>query len=126
VLPRPARRGVYVLELRVRAGERVWRSDAWLLRVLARGTEARPSFGDPADVAAWWVRTVPIRGRLVVTRRWPLSADDRRDPRRHQKLVVAYTVAGHRAAKDRLGVFVTAFREGRSGRWRLLEASVAP
>ena len=126
VLPRPARRGVYELELRVRAGERVLRSDAWLLRVFARGTEARPSFAGPAGVAAWWVRTVPTRGRLVATRRWPLSIDDRRDPRRHQKLVVAYTVAGHRKAKDRLGVFVTAFREGRSGRWRLLEASVAP
>jgi len=97
-----------------------------LLRVLARGTEARPSFSEPADVASWWVRTVPTRGLLVAARNWPLSADDRRDPRRHRNLVVAYTVAGHRAARDRLGVFVTAFREGGSGRWRLLETSVAP
>jgi len=125
-LPRPARRGVYVLRLRVREGERVWRSDGWLLRVFARGTEARPSFSNPEDVAAWWVRTLPSHGRLVATRRWPLSADDRRDPRRHQKLVISYTVAGHRAVRDRLGIFVTAFRERPTGRWRLLEASVAP
>src|SRR5262245_8861146 len=110
-LPRPARRGVYVLRLRVPGGERVWRSDGWLLRVFARGTEARPSFDNPEDVAAWWVRTVPAHGRLVAARRWPLSADDRRDPRRHQRLVIAYTVAGHRAVRDRLGIFVTVFRE---------------
>jgi len=126
VLPRPARRGVYQLELRPRAGERVWRSDEWLLRVFARGTGARPSFTEPEAVAAWWVRTVPSHGRLVATRRWPLSADDRRDPRRHQVLVISYTVAGHRAVRDRIGVFVTAFRERLSGRWRLLEATVAP
>jgi len=125
VLPRPARRGVYELELRSRE-KRVWRSDEWLLRVFARGTRERPSFREPEGVAAWWVRTLSSHGRLVATRRWPLSAGDRRDPRRHQKLVVSYTVADHRAVRDRVGIFVTAFRERLTGRWRLLEATVAP
>ena len=126
VLPIPALRGVYPLELRVREGGQLMDSDGWLLRVFARGTLSRPSFTTPEDVAAWWVRTMPFDGHIVATRRWPLSADDRRDPSRHQKVVVAYTVRGHRAVNDRLGIFVTAVRARRHGRWRLLEATVAP
>jgi hypothetical protein len=59
-------------------------------------------------------------------RRWPLPADDRRDRHLHQLLVVAYDSPGHTAVKDRLGMFVTAVREGTGRRWRLLEATVAP
>ena len=125
VLPLPEHRGIYPLELRVREGGSVVSSDQWLLRVFARGTQSRPSFSDPEGVAAWWVQTVP-HGSLVATRRWPLSAGDLRDPRRHQKFVIAYTVAGHRAVDDRLGLFITAVRAGLDGRWRLLEATVAP
>ena len=57
-LPLPVRRGIYPLELRVRAGGRVMSSDGWLLRVFARGTQSRPTFRDLRGVAAWWVRTV--------------------------------------------------------------------
>ena len=125
-VPLPVRRGVYSLELRVREGGRVMSSSQWLLRVFAHGTQSRPAFPYLREVAAWWVRTVHPGGYLVATRRWRLSADDLRDPRRHQRLVIAYSLRGHRAVKDRLGVFVTAVRASPTGRWRLLEASVEP
>lgn len=126
VLPVPVLRGIYPLELRVREGGRVMGSGDWLLRVFALGTQSRPSFSTPEGVAGWWVRTVPFEGLLVATKRWPLSAGDLRDPRRHKKVVIAYTVAGHHAVEDRVGVFVTAVRAGVHGRWRLLEATVSP
>ena len=125
-LPLPVRRGIYALELRVRAGGRVMASDQWFLRVFARGTQSRPTFRDLRGVAAWWVRTTHPGGVLVASRRWRLSVDDTRDPRRHQKLVIAYTLPAHRAVSDRLGVFITAVRSSLNGRWRLLEASSAP
>jgi hypothetical protein len=125
-LPLPVRRGIYSLELRVRLGGRVMSSDQWLLRVFSHGTQSRPTFRDLRGVAAWWVRTTHPGGVLVATRRWRLSVDDLRDPRRHQKLVIAYTLPEHRAVKDRLGVFVTAVRASLNGRWRLLEAGVGP
>ena len=59
-------------------------------------------------------------------KRWPRPTFDLRDRRRHQLLVVAYTLAGHRGVADRLGMFVTAVRDGLRGPWRLLEATVAP
>ena len=125
-LPLPVRGGIYSLELRVREGRDVMSSDQWLLRVFARGTRSRPTFLDVRGVAAWWVRTMHPGGVLVASRHWRLSVDDLRDPRRHQKLVIAYTLPGHRAVNDRLGVFITAVRASLNGRWRLLEASVAP
>ena len=125
-LPLPVRRGIYSVELRVRDGGRVMSSNQWLLRVFAHGTQSRPTYRDLRGVAAWWVRTVHPGGSLVGTRRWGLSADDLRDPRRHQKLVIAYTLPGHEAVNDRLGAFVTAVRASVNGPWRLLEASVAP
>jgi hypothetical protein len=87
----PVRRGVYVLELRVREGGRVISSNEWLLRVFAHGTQSRPLFREPKEVAAWWARRVHPGGSLVAIRRWHLSVGDLRDPRRHQKLVIAYT-----------------------------------
>jgi len=36
------------------------------------------------------------------------------------------TAPGDPEVGDRLGMFVTAFRDGYSGRWRLLEATVLP
>ena len=126
LLPAPELRGVYALELRVRPGSPILRSGQWLLPVLARGTQSRPSFGTPEDVARRWVQTLPLQARLVAMKRWPQPAFDRRDHRRHQRLVVAYTLAGHRAVQDRLGMFVTAVRDGLRGPWRLLEATVVP
>jgi hypothetical protein len=125
-LPAPEFRGVYPLELRIGRGSPVWRSEHWLLRVFARGTTSRPSFSTPEGVAGWWVRTLPFDPRLVAMKRWPQPAFDLRDHRRHQLVVVAYSLAGHRAARDRLGIFVTAVRDGLDGPWRLLEATVAP
>ena len=52
LLPAPELRGFYPLELRVRRGSPVMRSEQWLLPVLARGTRARPSFSTPEGVAA--------------------------------------------------------------------------
>lgn len=126
LLPAPEFRGIYPLELRIRRGSPVLRSERWLLRVFARGTESRPSFSTPEGVARGWVQTLPLHPRLVAMKRWPQPAFDLRDHRRHQLLVVAYTLAGHRAVQDRLGMFVTAVRDGLHGPWRLLEATVAP
>jgi hypothetical protein len=125
VLPRPALRGVYPIELRIGGGPTVLRSKHWLFRVLALGTLSRPSFATPEQVAGWWVRTVP-RARLVAMRRWPRPAFDGRDPRLHQLLVVAYSPPGDSRVRDRLGMWITAFRDGYGGRWRLLEATVMP
>jgi hypothetical protein len=126
LLPAPELRGIYALELRTRQGSPVLRSERWVLRVFARGTRTRPSFDTPEGVARWWVRTLPTHATLVAMRRWRQPAFDLRDRRRHQLLVVAYTLPGHPAVADRLGMFVTAVRDGPHGRWRLLEATVAP
>jgi hypothetical protein len=126
LLAAPEFRGIYPLELRIRQGSPVLSSEHWLLRVLARGTQSRPSFSTPEGVARWWVHTLPLHATLVAMKRWPQPVFDLRDHRRHQLLVVAYTLAGHRAVQDRLGIFVTAVRDGLHGPWRLLEATVAP
>jgi hypothetical protein len=125
-LEMPELRGVYPVELRVRSGAAVLRSDEWLLRVFAKGTFARPSFDTPEDVARWWVRNIPGGAKLVALKRWPRPAFDRRDPRLHRLLVLAYSLPGRPAVHDRLGIFVTAVRDGYRGHWRLLEATAVP
>jgi hypothetical protein len=122
----PELRGIYPVELRVRPGGRIFRSDEWLLRVFAKGTFARPSFETPEDVARWWVRRIPGGARLVAMKRWPRPAFDRRDPRLHRLLVLAYSLPGRPGVHDRLGIFVTAVRDGYRGDWRLLEATAVP
>ena len=57
---------------------------------------------------------------------WPRPPFDRRDPRLHRLFVVSYNVPGHPHASDRLGMFITAFRDGYEAPWRLLEATVEP
>ena len=126
VLPPSEFRGIYPLELRIRRGSPVWRSERWLLRVFARGTLARPTFSTPEGAARWWVRTLPSHATLAAVRRWPQPAYDLRDPRLHQILVLAYNRAGHPAVRDRLGIFVTAVRDGFHGNWRMLEATAVP
>ena len=126
LLPAPEFRGIYPLELRSRRGSPILRSESWLLRVFALGTRSRPSFSTPEGVARAWVQTLPLDARLVAMKRWPQSTVDLRDQRRHQRIVVAYTQAGHRAVQDRIGMFVTAVRDGLRGPWRLLEATVSP
>jgi len=125
-LPKPALRGAYPIELRAIAGGRVLRSAKWMFRVFAAGTLSRPSFSTPEGVAKWWVRTATDHARLVALKRWRRPGFDLRDQRLHQLLVVAYSPAGHPSVDDRLGMFVTAVRDGFNGRWRLLEATVQP
>jgi hypothetical protein len=126
-LPRPALRGVYPIQIRAGHGSGVLTSRSWLLRVLTPGTLARPAFATPLAVARWWAATVPARAsRLVAFKRWPLPDSDRRDPRLHRLLVIAYNRVGDHRVRDRLGIWITAFRMTPHGRWRLLEATVKP
>jgi hypothetical protein len=125
-LPLPEFRGIYPIELRVAPGGEVLRSDTWLLRVFARGTLSRPSFATPEEVASYWVKTVRPTARVEALRRWPRPAFDRRDTRLHQLMVVAYSLDATTKVKDRLGIFITAVRDGYHGRWRLLEATAVP
>ncbi len=120
----PLLHGIYPIELRTAAGAAVVRPHRFL-RVFEPGTRARPSFDDPADVARWWVRADP-HGRLVAMKEWPRPAFDGRDVRLHRLFVVSYSPPGHPRAGDRLGMFVTAVRDGFHGAWRLLEATVEP
>jgi hypothetical protein len=125
-LPRLALRGIYPIEVRAGAGQPVARSANWMLRVFAAGTLSPPSFARPEGVAKWWVRTATGDARLIALRRWPRPGFDLRDQRLHQLLVVAYSPVGHPDVEDRLGMFVTAVRNGFDGRWRLLEATLQP
>jgi len=125
-LPTPELRGAYPVELRVRAGTPVIHADGWLLRVFATGTLSRPAFPTPELVARWWVSNRPGGAMLVALKRWPRPAFDRRDRRLHQLLVLAYSRTGLTAKRDRLGIFITAVRDGYNGRWRLLEATALP
>jgi len=74
VLPRPALRGVYEIQLRAGPTSPVLSSQNWLLRVLDPGTLEHPAFATPEAVARWWVRTVPAQMRLVALRRWTRPA----------------------------------------------------
>jgi hypothetical protein len=124
ILPAPALRGVYRIRLRTGSGAlRV--GPAVFLRVLALRTGRRPSFRDPAAVARWWVRHI-AHGTPTALKRWPRPTFDRRDVRLHRLFVVAYTLPRHGGDAERLGMFVTAFRSGYHGRWRMLEATVVP
>jgi hypothetical protein len=125
-LPTPELRGAYPVELRVRPGSRILHADSWLLRVFARGTLARPTFSTPEQVARWWVRTRPEGATLVAMKRWPQPTFDLRDHRLHQLLVLAYSPQGRPGVRDRLGIFITAVRDGFRGNWRLLEATTLP
>jgi hypothetical protein len=122
-LPLPALRGIYPIVLR--ADGREIRSERWLLRVFAPGTGSRPSFGEAADVARWWVRTI-AGGMIVAVKAWPRPGFDRRDLRLHRLFVVAYSPLAQPGIDERSGMFVTAVRDGYRGRWRFLEATVSP
>jgi hypothetical protein len=124
-LPAPDRLGVYPVELRTRAGAAPFRPRRSFLRVLERGTLARPAFDDPADVVRWWVAAVP-HASVAALRPWPRSAFDGRDARLHREYVVAYSPSRDADVSDRLGMFVTAFRDGYGAPWRLLEATAEP
>jgi len=125
-LPTPALRGIYPIELRAGASRPVRRSAGWMFRVFAAGTLSRPSFATPEGVAKWWVRTATGHARLVALKRWPRPGFDLRDRRLHQLLVVAYSPPGDPRVVARLGMFISAVRDGYNGDWRLLEATLEP
>lgn len=123
-IPAPGLRGIYPIVLRVDPGTPAFGSQAFL-QVLTPGTRSRPSFESPDDVVRWWVQAVP-RATLVAMKAWPRPGFDRRDPRLHRLFVVAYGPPGSLDVTDQLGMFITAYREGYQGGWRLLEATIQP
>jgi hypothetical protein len=120
VLASPGSLGIYPLDVKTRPGGKVVADAGWL-RVFEPGTLSRPSFATPDEVATWWVETI-AHSTVVAVRRWPQLLFDRRDARLHQLFVVAYNTP----ARDYLGMWITAVRDGYAGRWRLLEASIFP
>jgi len=121
----PALRGVYPIRLRTASGASIGASRLWLLRVYEPRRANAPSFVRAIDAVRWWVGAIR-GGTLRAVKPWPRPAFDRRDPRLHRLFVVAYSPRGRPAVSDRLGMFITAFRESYRGRWRLLEATVQP
>ena len=126
LLPPPPLLGIYQLQLRLDDGRMLFTSPRWLLRVFARGTMARRSF--PTAVAAIrdFVAHPSGNQRLAALRQWPRAAFDHRDPWLHQLFVIAYSPRGDQRPNSRRGLFVTTFRDGFRGRWRLLEATAQP
>ena len=123
-LPAPALRGVYRVVLRAGSGAAPVGSRQSFLRVFAPGTGARPSFADPVDVVRWWAHRAPRdAGRAEAVAATGIRSTR---PRLHRLFVVAYSPPGHPDVNDRLGMFVTAVRDGYGGRWRLLEATLQP
>lgn len=124
-LPAPTMLGVYPVFLRTSPGSPLFSAQRLFLRVFDPGTRARPAFENPVDVARWWVEAVP-HATLVAVKAWPLPAFDRRDARLHRLFVVAYSPPGHPEVNDRLGMFITAFRDGYAAPWQFLEATLEP
>ena len=124
-LPQPVLPGIYPIKLRTRPALAISLTHVAYLRVYWEGTETRPLFSTPDQVAAWWVRH-EAGGTLVRIRRWPRQAIDRRLASLNRLFVVAYSPPGLPAPSQRHGVWVTAVREGSRGEWRLLEATVTP
>ncbi|HUJ55382.1 MAG TPA: hypothetical protein VLW49_05275 [Gaiellaceae bacterium] len=125
-LPAPALPGIYELQLRLDGAHAVLQSQKWLLRVFLRGTLDFRSFATPLAVVRDFVGRLPGHEVLVAVRRFPPAAFDHRDARLHRIFVVAYAPRGHTRLRSRLGMFVTAVRDGFNGRWRLLDATVSP
>jgi len=124
-LPQPVLPGIYPIELRTRPALAIAPTQAAYLRVYWQGTEARPLFSTPDQVAAWWVRHL-AGGTLVAIRPWHRQAIDHRIASLHRLFVVAYSPPGMPEPSERLGVWITAVREGYGGDWRLLEATPTP
>ena len=121
----PKLRGIYLIQLRTGPTDPIIRSQRWLLRVLPTGALSRPSYATPQAVVRWWAKTV-AHGTLDAVKRWQPVTWDHRDLRLHQLFVVAYSPPGKPAISDRLGMFITAVRNGFNGRWLFLEATLTP
>jgi hypothetical protein len=124
-LPQPVLPGIYPVNVRVGPTLEVTPARVVYVRVYAAGTTRRPTFASPWQVAIWWVTNV-AGGAVVAIRRWRGTAFDHRLTRLHRLLVVAYDLPRKSGSTERLGIWITAVREGYSGRWRLLEASATP
>jgi hypothetical protein len=124
-LPQPVLAGIYPIEVRTRPPHVITPAVTAYLRVYWPGTVTHPLFATPEQVAKSWVRSV-VGGKLDAIRRWPGTAIDHRLPALHRLFVVAYYPPNQNGETERLGVWITAVREGFRGRWRLLEASVTP
>jgi hypothetical protein len=123
-LPPPALVGTYPVV--VRRGGRTFRSASWLLRVVPADARRHRTFATPEAAARAWVARLPGRRVLVASRRWHRTALDRRDRRLNALLVIAYAPRGDARRSDRRGVFLALARDRVDGRWRLLQASIAP
>lgn len=126
VLPAPALRGIYRLQLRIDDGRRILSSARWLLRVFPHGVLARRSFSTAVAAVRDFVAHLPGDEILVALRRWPQAAFDHRNPRLHRLFVIAYAPRDDNRLSSRLGSFITTVRDGLAGRWRILEATTAP
>lgn len=126
LLPAPPLLGIYRLQLRLDRSHRLVGSSRWLLRVFPSGTMRRPAFAGALGAVRHFVAGLPGHEVLVASRRWPLAKFDHRDPRLNRVFAIAYAPRGDRRLSSRLGLFVTAVRDGFHGRWRLLEATTQP
>jgi hypothetical protein len=124
-LPQPVLPGIYPIRLRTRPKFAISLAEVAYLRVYWDGTDTRPLFPTPEQVATWWVRQV-AGGTLVAIRRWPRQPIDHRLTSLNRLFVVAYSPHGNLAPQERLGVWITAVREGYRGEWRLLDEDVTP
>jgi hypothetical protein len=126
VLPSPALRGIYRVQLRLDHGRARVSSGTWLLRVFPHGSSTRRSFPSPLAAIRGFVAHRPGNNVLVALRHWPEASFDHRDPRLHRLFAVAYAPRGDDRVSARLGLFITTVRDGYHGRWRVLSATVQP
>jgi len=126
VLPAPPLLGIYQLQIQVQQPKRLLQSPDWLLRVLRPGTLNGPAFPTPLAVIRDYVSDLPGNRVLVAARPWPQAAFDHRDPRLNRLFTIAYAPQGDSAPSAQRGLFITTFRDGYRGRWRLLEATTSP
>lgn len=121
--------GVYPIELRTAPGATPISRADWLVKVLPPGFHGRPSFGTPAEVAAWWVRTTPPRAVLVSAKPWqvppgmPTNGFNRTLVVTFRLLVPWPPVYPTTAT---LTMFVTVSRESMGGRWRFVDVGTGP
>jgi hypothetical protein len=116
VLAAPPLRGIYQLELHTQRRKRLLQSPHWLLRVFPPGTLRGPAFPSPQAVIRAYVSELAGNQVLVAERRWPQAKYDHRDPRLHRIYVIAYAPRSDTEADARLGLFITAIRNGYHGR----------
>jgi hypothetical protein len=126
VLPAPPLRGIYQLQLRVQHSTRLLQSPHWLLRSLPPGRLNRSAFRTPLAVIRDYLNDLPDNPVLVAIRTYSQAAYDHRNPRLHRIFVVAVAPRGDNRPSSQLGAFITTFRNGYHGRWRLRQVTTEP